>query len=80
MCVYDPLWQLCFYEENYEMALAGFTRATALDPGWSVPRDKMADMKHFLQAMTQNVSSKVRCTQHDTLCFIITVEPTIKTL
>ena len=42
------------------MSLDGFARAAALDPGWSMPGDKMADTKHFLQAMTHSVSSKVR--------------------
>jgi tetratricopeptide (TPR) repeat protein len=49
---------LCLYEESYGLALSGLTRAAALDPGWSVPRDKMADTRRFLQAMTNAVTSK----------------------
>ena len=56
-CVW--LLQLCLYEEGYDEALAGFSQAAALDPGWSVPRDKLADTRRFLQAMTRSISTKV---------------------
>ena len=57
--------QLCLYEESYQTALREFSQAAALDPGWKVPQDKMADTRRFLQAMTHSVSLKAR-EQRDT--------------
>ncbi|XP_068953779.1 tetratricopeptide repeat protein 5 isoform X1 [Petaurus breviceps papuanus] len=46
------------YEENYEEALEGFSRAAALDPAWPEPQQREQQLLEFLDRLTSLLDSK----------------------
>ncbi|XP_077982744.1 tetratricopeptide repeat protein 5-like [Glandiceps talaboti] len=48
------------YQEEYQLALIGFTRASALDPTWTEPKDKLKELLDYLAKVTDLVNHKGR--------------------
>ncbi|KAF4532537.1 hypothetical protein B566_EDAN010829 [Ephemera danica] len=47
-----------FYQEEYLPALEAFSRASALDPSWTMPQEKEQKVIQFLDAAQQLITSK----------------------
>ena len=54
------LFQAYKYQEDYELALAGFGMASKLDPMWQEAKDKRQELLGFLENVTELVQCKVR--------------------
>ena len=53
------LSQVHKYQEEFEAALRGFSRASALDPLWGEPKEKEAQMLKLLTQVQELVVAKV---------------------
>lgn len=51
--------QLCKYEENYQGALDGFSRAAALEPSWTEPVMREEQLLDYLGRLCGLLSNKV---------------------
>lgn len=47
------------YEEMYGSALAGYSRATELDPGWKEPPEREKQLLEYLEKVTELLQNKV---------------------
>ncbi|XP_064641603.1 tetratricopeptide repeat protein 5-like isoform X2 [Lineus longissimus] len=46
------------YQEDYELALIGFSRASVLDPTWSDPKDKEKNLTDYLEKLCEFIDTK----------------------
>ncbi|XP_002735299.1 tetratricopeptide repeat protein 5-like [Saccoglossus kowalevskii] len=46
------------YQEEYQLAIIGFSRAAALDPTWSEPKEKLTLLLEYLSKVTDLVNQK----------------------
>jgi len=56
-----PLWyyQVYQYQEEYDLALVGYARATALDPTFTLAKEKYDILVQYLSSVTHMVETKV---------------------
>jgi hypothetical protein len=54
------IFQAYSYEENYPSALAGFTRASQLDPSWPDPQTHESHLVAFLSNVQELTQAKVK--------------------
>lgn len=47
------------YEEMYGSALAGYSRAAELDPGWKEPPEREKQLLEYLEKVTELLQNKV---------------------
>lgn len=47
------------YEEMFGSALAGYSRAAELDPGWTEPPDREKQLLEYLEKVTELLQNKV---------------------
>lgn len=53
------MFQLFQYEEMFSSALAGYSRAAALDPGWEDPCERERQLLDYLHRLTALIDNKV---------------------